>query len=173
MAAIMVTTMPQGFGAESPPAWLSLAYGSIFSMLVRLRVLVSRSRSGRNRSRHQIQLLQPFFGLALAALLLGEPVAWSMIAATPLVVVACRRQAILLSARVAFRTVDGGTFREPAALDFRCRNNRNIKQRRRHKLRHGGNMRLLSAGLAASHWLLPPFMAPSRKHRSGRSARSP
>lgn len=35
----------------------------------------------------QLQLLQPFFGLALAGLLLGEPVAWTMIAATGLIVV--------------------------------------------------------------------------------------
>ena len=34
----------------------------------------------------QLQLLQPFFGLALAGLLLGEPVAWTMIAVTGLVV---------------------------------------------------------------------------------------
>jgi drug/metabolite transporter (DMT)-like permease len=34
----------------------------------------------------QLQLLQPFFGLALAGLLLGEPVAWTMIAATGFVV---------------------------------------------------------------------------------------
>jgi drug/metabolite transporter (DMT)-like permease len=34
----------------------------------------------------QLQLLQPFFGLSLAGLLLGEPVAWTMIAATGLVV---------------------------------------------------------------------------------------
>ena len=34
----------------------------------------------------QLQQLQPFFGLALAGLLLHEPVAWSMIAATALVV---------------------------------------------------------------------------------------
>jgi drug/metabolite transporter (DMT)-like permease len=35
----------------------------------------------------QLQLLQPFFGLALAALLLHEPVAWTMVVATALVVV--------------------------------------------------------------------------------------
>ena len=34
----------------------------------------------------RLQLLQPFFGLALAGLLLGEPVAWTMIAVTALVV---------------------------------------------------------------------------------------
>jgi drug/metabolite transporter (DMT)-like permease len=42
----------------------------------------------------QLQLLQPFFGLALAASLLGEPVGWSMIAVTAAVVccVACARR---------------------------------------------------------------------------------
>jgi drug/metabolite transporter (DMT)-like permease len=33
-----------------------------------------------------LQLLQPFFGLALAGLLLGEPVAWTMIVAAAAVV---------------------------------------------------------------------------------------
>ena len=35
----------------------------------------------------QLQLLQPFFGLALAGLLLHEPVAWTMIAATGVIVI--------------------------------------------------------------------------------------
>jgi drug/metabolite transporter (DMT)-like permease len=35
----------------------------------------------------QLQLLQPFMGLALAGLLLHEPVAWTMILATGLVIV--------------------------------------------------------------------------------------
>ena len=34
----------------------------------------------------QLQLLQPFFGLALAGLLLHEPIAWTMVAVTALVV---------------------------------------------------------------------------------------
>ncbi|WCM25967.1 EamA family transporter [Sphingomonas sp. QA11] len=34
----------------------------------------------------QLQLLQPFLGLLLSALLLGEPVAWTMIASTVIVV---------------------------------------------------------------------------------------
>lgn len=36
----------------------------------------------------QLQLLQPFFGLALASTLLGENVSWSMLAAT-VAIVAC------------------------------------------------------------------------------------
>ena len=35
----------------------------------------------------QLQLLQPFFGLALAGLLLHEPVAWTMIAVNLAVIV--------------------------------------------------------------------------------------
>ena len=38
----------------------------------------------------QLQLLQPFFGLLLAGLVLGEPVAWTMIAVTALVVAVLR-----------------------------------------------------------------------------------
>jgi drug/metabolite transporter (DMT)-like permease len=34
----------------------------------------------------QLQLLQPFFGLALAATLLGEPVTWMMLAVTAAVI---------------------------------------------------------------------------------------
>jgi len=34
----------------------------------------------------QLQLLQPFFGLALTGVLLHEPVPWTMVAATGLVV---------------------------------------------------------------------------------------
>ena len=46
----------------------------------------------------QLQLLQPFFGLALAALLLHEPVAWTMIAADRRRrAVRRRRQAICLT----------------------------------------------------------------------------
>jgi drug/metabolite transporter (DMT)-like permease len=36
----------------------------------------------------QLQLLQPFLGLGLAAVVLGESVAWTMIAAT-VAVIAC------------------------------------------------------------------------------------
>jgi len=34
----------------------------------------------------QLQLLQPFLGLLLASLVLGEPVAWTMIASTMIVI---------------------------------------------------------------------------------------
>jgi drug/metabolite transporter (DMT)-like permease len=42
---------------------------------------------GGTASVSQLQLLQPFLGLALAGLLLGEPIFWTMIAATGIVVI--------------------------------------------------------------------------------------
>lgn len=41
---------------------------------------------GGTASVGQLQLLQPFLGLALAGLLLGEPILWTMIAATGVVI---------------------------------------------------------------------------------------
>jgi drug/metabolite transporter (DMT)-like permease len=69
------------------PAWVGLAYVSVFSMLVGFVFWYRGLARGGIASVGQLQLLQPFMGLALAGLLLGEPVAWTMIAATGLVVV--------------------------------------------------------------------------------------
>jgi drug/metabolite transporter (DMT)-like permease len=69
------------------PAWLGLAYVSIFSMLVGFVFWYRGLAVGGIASVGQLQLLQPFLGLALAGLLLHEPVALSMMLATGLVVV--------------------------------------------------------------------------------------
>jgi drug/metabolite transporter (DMT)-like permease len=87
MAAIMLAVWPSDFGSVSVPAWLGLAYVSVFSMLVGFFFWYRGLALGGIASIGQLQLLQPFFGLALAGFLLGEPVAWTMIAATGLVVV--------------------------------------------------------------------------------------
>ena len=58
----------------------------VFSMLVGFVFWYRGLALGGIAAVGQLQLLQPFFGLTLAALLLGEPVAWSMIAVTALVV---------------------------------------------------------------------------------------
>jgi drug/metabolite transporter (DMT)-like permease len=87
MAVITVTTMPHGWTGIGLPVWFSLAYVSVFSMLVGFVFWYRGLALGGIAAVSQLQLLQPFFGLALAALLLGEPVAWTMIAATALVVV--------------------------------------------------------------------------------------
>ena len=72
--------------ASALPAWIGLAYVSVFSMLVGFVFWYRGLALGGIAAVGQLQLLQPFFGLALAGPLLSEPVAWSMIAVTGLVV---------------------------------------------------------------------------------------
>jgi drug/metabolite transporter (DMT)-like permease len=87
MAAIGVTTLPDVWTGIDMPAWLGLAYVSVFSMLVGFVFWYRGLALGGIAGVSQLQLLQPFFGLALAGLLLGEHVAWTMILVTALVVV--------------------------------------------------------------------------------------
>jgi drug/metabolite transporter (DMT)-like permease len=86
MAAIGLATLPNVWSGIGGPAWLGLAYVSVFSMLVGFVFWYRGLALGGTAGVGQLQLLQPFFGLALAGFLLGEPVAWSMIAVTGLVV---------------------------------------------------------------------------------------
>lgn len=86
MGLLALLTVPVGFSGITVPAWLGLAYVSVFSMLVGFVFWYRGLALGGIATVGQLQLLQPFFGLALAGLLLGEPVAWSMIAVTVLVV---------------------------------------------------------------------------------------
>lgn len=88
MAIIALCSVPASWGAISAPAWISLAYVSIFSMLVGFIFWYRGLALGGIASVGQLQLLQPFFGLILAALLLHEPIAWTMIVTT-IVVVLC------------------------------------------------------------------------------------
>ena len=86
MAAVALATLPAVWTGISVPAWLGLGYVSVFSMMIGFVFWYRGLALGGIAGVGQLQLLQPFFGLALAALLLGEPVAWTMIAATVLVV---------------------------------------------------------------------------------------
>ncbi|MCK1388188.1 DMT family transporter [Bradyrhizobium sp. 21] len=86
MLPIMILTWPSSWSGVGVPAWIGLAYVSIFSMFVGFIFWYRGLALGGIARVGQLQQLQPFFGLALAGLLLHEPVAWSMIAATALVV---------------------------------------------------------------------------------------
>jgi drug/metabolite transporter (DMT)-like permease len=86
MAMIALFTLPASWGGIGAPAWISLAYVSIFSMLVGFLFWYRGLALGGIAGVGQLQLLQPFFGLTLAAMLLHEPVAWTMIASTAVVV---------------------------------------------------------------------------------------
>jgi drug/metabolite transporter (DMT)-like permease len=87
MAALALATLPDQWSGIGRAQWLGLAYVSVFSMLVGFVFWYRGLALGGIAGVGQLQLLQPFFGLALAGLLLGEKVAWSMIAVTALVVV--------------------------------------------------------------------------------------
>lgn len=87
MILIAGITWPVTFTGISIPAWISLAYVSVFSMLVGFVFWYRGLALGGTAGVGQLQLLQPFFGLILAAVFLAEPVAPSMIAATVFVVI--------------------------------------------------------------------------------------
>jgi drug/metabolite transporter (DMT)-like permease len=86
MLVLALATRPAGLAAVGAPAWLGLAYVSVFSMLVGFVFWYRGLARGGIAGVGQLQLLQPFLGLLLAGLLLGEPVAPAMIAVTGLVV---------------------------------------------------------------------------------------
>lgn len=88
MAIIAMFTAPAIWRSVGMPAWASLAYVSVFSMLVGFIFWYRGLALGGIARVGQLQLLQPFFGLVLAAVFLSEPISWGMIAST-LVVVLC------------------------------------------------------------------------------------
>lgn len=88
MLPITLLTMPASFGHVGMPAWLGLAYVSLFSMLIGFVFWYHGLAQGGIAAVGQLQLLQPFLGFGLAALLLHETVSWAMLVVT-LVAVVC------------------------------------------------------------------------------------
>ena len=88
MAVTGALSFPNTFGDVSAPAWMGLAYVSLFSMLIGFIFWYRGLAIGGTAAVGQLQLIQPFLGLLLAGLLLGEAVSPAMAAAT-LVVVLC------------------------------------------------------------------------------------
>ncbi|MBK3399415.1 MULTISPECIES: DMT family transporter [Methylobacterium] len=86
MGPLALATRPAALEGIGAPAWLGLGYVSVFSMLVGFVFWYRGLARGGIAGVGQLQLLQPFLGLALAGLLLAEPVAPAMIAVTGLVV---------------------------------------------------------------------------------------
>jgi drug/metabolite transporter (DMT)-like permease len=79
---------PASFDGVSHAALWGLAYVSLFSMLIGFMFWYRGLALGGIAAVGQLQLLQPFFGLVLAALLLHEDVPPAMIVVT-VIVVAC------------------------------------------------------------------------------------
>lgn len=88
MLVLSVVLRPETVAHVTSGQWFGLAYVSLFSMLIGFVFWYRGLALGGIAAVGQLQLLQPFFGLMLAAFLLGEPVSWSMGAAM-LAVVGC------------------------------------------------------------------------------------
>lgn len=88
MIVLAVLFAPSSWASVSLPAWIGLGYVSLFSMLIGFIFWYRGLAQGGIASVGQLQLLQPFFGLALAAMLLHESVSWQMLAIT-LAVICC------------------------------------------------------------------------------------
>ena len=88
MVPLTLWFAPASFSGISVPAWLSLGYVSLFSMLIGFVFWYRGLAQGGIAAVGQLQLLQPFFGLALAATLLHEAVSVGMLAVT-VAVIAC------------------------------------------------------------------------------------
>ncbi|QND53239.1 DMT family transporter [Phyllobacterium sp. 628] len=74
--------MPHDWSGIGQGAWLGLGYVSLFSMLIGFIFWYRGLAQGGIAAVGQLQLLQPFFGLVLAATLLHETVGWSMVLVT-------------------------------------------------------------------------------------------
>ncbi|VEF11677.1 transporter YdeK [Pseudomonas fluorescens] len=82
MALLSAWLAPASVSQISLSAWLCLAYVSVFSMLIGFVFWYRGLAQGGIAAVGQLQLLQPFFGLALAATLLHEQVSLGMLAVT-------------------------------------------------------------------------------------------
>ena len=88
MLALAIFTAPPTFAGVGTPAWIGLAYVSLFSMLIGFVFWYRGLAQGGIAAVGQLQLLQPFFGLGLAAILVHEHVSPIMIGVS-LAIVLC------------------------------------------------------------------------------------
>ncbi len=88
MATLTFFLLPESFARVGTEAWIGLAYVSLFSMLIGFVFWYRGLAQGGIAAVGQLQLLQPFFGLALAATLLHEEVSVGMLGIT-LGIIAC------------------------------------------------------------------------------------
>ncbi|MCF6327641.1 MAG: DMT family transporter [Devosiaceae bacterium] len=86
MVILAVFSWPDSFANIGPDAWIGLVYVSVFSMLVGFVFWYRGLAQGGIAEVGQLQLLQPFFGLMLAAVLLGETVTFAMMVVSAMVI---------------------------------------------------------------------------------------
>jgi drug/metabolite transporter (DMT)-like permease len=82
MLPIAFLSMPADLAELGLPAWMGLAYVSVFSMLIGFLFWYRGLAQGGIAAVGQLQLFQPFMGLGLAALLLHEQVNSAMLLVT-------------------------------------------------------------------------------------------
>jgi drug/metabolite transporter (DMT)-like permease len=82
MLPIALFTMPESFKHVTQSGWVGLLYVSFFSMLIGFVFWYRGLALGGIAAVGQLQLLQPFMGLAISAALLHETVSWQMITMT-------------------------------------------------------------------------------------------
>lgn len=82
MSVMAFMYLPSSLSEVGSGAWFGLAYVSLFSMFIGFIFWYRGLAQGGIASVGQLQLLQPFFGLALAACLLHEAVSVAMLAIT-------------------------------------------------------------------------------------------
>lgn len=87
MLPLSVFTRPETWNGIGAMVWGGLAYVSLFSMLIGFVFWYRGLAQGGTATVGQLQLLQPFFGLMLAAGVAGEPVSMGMVATAAVVVV--------------------------------------------------------------------------------------
>lgn len=82
MALLAFYSLPSSFAGVRASAWTGLAYVSLFSMFLGFIFWYRGLIQGGIAAVSQLQLLQPFFGLTLAATLLHEQVSIGMLGIT-------------------------------------------------------------------------------------------
>lgn len=87
VAPLVVLFIPPSLTEIGIRSWGAVAYISLFSMLIGFIFWYRGLAMGGIGAVGQLQLLQPFFGMAIASALLGENVSWRMVAVTAIVVV--------------------------------------------------------------------------------------
>lgn len=86
MFVMSVVLRPVTFVGIGSPAWAGLAYVSLFSMLIGFIFWYRGLAQGGIAAVGQLQLLQPFISMLLAAVLLGETVSAAMLVISVLVI---------------------------------------------------------------------------------------
>ena len=86
MVGLALVYMPPSFAGIEPPAWIGLAYVSLFSMLIGFVFWYRGLAQGGIAAVGQLQLLQPFLRPGARGGAAAEPVTWAMLVVTVAVI---------------------------------------------------------------------------------------